>query len=237
MQRAKADPFGALPYQYIAQYETDGERSRPLRTRSQNVYVQFRRPRPTSHGRPAIPSDSYLMSHTLRTIRLELPTIEHLFVDPAFSVRHAERPARSGVEQAARCLKSHGRGTPVQVLVALDDPPTPDALDAAVAAWPLRCRTLAREHRQNAAAMRQAGRLALVLGLALMVLCMAIAAAATHFEPFPRLLNRLLEDGLIILGWVALWRPLDLLLFDGTAELRNARLYERLAESNIEVAR
>lgn len=70
-----------------------------------------------------------------------------------------------------------------------------------------------------------------------MVLCMALAAAADHFEPLPRLLNRLLEDGLVILGWVALWRPLDLLLFDGTAELRNAKIYDQLARATVEVVR
>jgi len=175
------------------------------------------------------------MNQTPRTIRLDLTAIDHLYVDPAFSIRHPERSACSGVEQARRCLTSRRTRAAVQVHVVLDNPPSEEALEAALAAWPIRCQTLAQEHRQAAAAVRGAGRLALSIGLAIMVLCIAIAAAIDHFEPFPRLLNRLLEDGLIILGWVALWRPLDLLLFDGTAQLRHARIYEQLAESSVHV--
>lgn len=177
------------------------------------------------------------MSPTSRIIRLDLSSIEHLFVDSTFSIRHSNRSTCSGLEQARRVLASGGARTPVQVRVEVDEPPSVEAIDAALEAWPIRCRTLAQEHRQAAVALRAAGRLALVLGLAVMVLCMALAAAVDHFEPLPRLLNRLLEDGLVILGWVALWRPLDLLLFDGTAELRRARVYEELAGSTVEVRR
>lgn len=177
------------------------------------------------------------MPQAPRTIHLDLPSIEHLFVDSDFSVRQPQRSTCSGLEQARRILASGGARAPVQVRAEVEESPSAEALGAALAAWPIRCRTLAQKHRQTAAALRAAGRLALVLGLAVMILCMAVAASLDHFEPLPRLLNRLLEDGLVILGWVALWRPLDLLLFDGTAELRRARVYEELAGSTLEVRR
>ncbi|HMN95099.1 MAG TPA: hypothetical protein PKC43_01915 [Phycisphaerales bacterium] len=171
------------------------------------------------------------------TIRLDLASIEHLFVDCGFSARSPERSTCAGLEQARRRVASGAARAPAHVRVEVEEPATAEAIDAALAAWPIRCRTLAEEHRQAAAAMRAAGRLALVLGLAVMVLCTVFAAAIDHFEPLPRLLNRLLQDGLIILGWVSLWRPLDLLLFDGTAELRRARVYEALAGSTVDVRR
>ena len=42
--------------------------------------------------------------------------------------------------------------------------------------------------------------------------------------PFPHL-ARLAEDSLIILGWVGVWGPLEILLYDRLAPIRQRRLY------------
>jgi len=48
-------------------------------------------------------------------------------------------------------------------------------------------------------------------------------------------LSIIFREILIILGWVALWRPADLLLYDWRQFKRDASLFERLAQCKIEV--
>ena len=48
-------------------------------------------------------------------------------------------------------------------------------------------------------------------------------------------LSIIFREILIILGWVALWRPADLLLYEWRQFKRDAGLFERLAQCRIEV--
>lgn len=48
-------------------------------------------------------------------------------------------------------------------------------------------------------------------------------------------LSIIFREILIILGWVALWRPADLLLYEWRQFKRDASLFERLAQCKIEV--
>jgi hypothetical protein len=46
---------------------------------------------------------------------------------------------------------------------------------------------------------------------------------------------RFVEEGLLIIGWVAMWRPLELLLYDWWPQLRRKRTYDNLACMRVEV--
>jgi len=48
-------------------------------------------------------------------------------------------------------------------------------------------------------------------------------------------LSIIFREILIILGWVALWRPADLLLYEWRQFKRDARFFEKLAQCKIEV--
>ena len=43
------------------------------------------------------------------------------------------------------------------------------------------------------------------------------------------------EQGLFILGWVALWRPLEIFLYDWWPLARRIRLLERLSAATVEI--
>jgi hypothetical protein len=46
-------------------------------------------------------------------------------------------------------------------------------------------------------------------------------------------LPRVLDEGLIILAWIALWRPLEVLLYEWVPLYRRRRLYERLSHLRV----
>jgi len=76
------------------------------------------------------------------------------------------------------------------------------------------------------------GRTALVIGLAFLASCHALA---TLFAPGPGTWHGIGREGLAILGWVAMWHPLEILLYRWWPQLQSARLHRRLADAEIEV--
>jgi len=46
-----------------------------------------------------------------------------------------------------------------------------------------------------------------------------------------------LRELFIILGWVALWRPAELLLYEWRPHKRNAKLFDKLAKCDVQVIR
>lgn len=77
------------------------------------------------------------------------------------------------------------------------------------------------------------GRRSLAIGMAILVACLMSAhfVVGLIFEgPF----KRLAEESLLILGWVANWRPLEIFLYDWWPLTRRRDLYRRLSKAIVE---
>jgi hypothetical protein len=75
---------------------------------------------------------------------------------------------------------------------------------------------------------------ALSIGLAVLGLCLFAGQAVTgRFGA--GYLGRFVEEGLIIVGWVANWKPIEIFLYDWWPLTRRRNLYRRLAEATITV--
>lgn len=74
--------------------------------------------------------------------------------------------------------------------------------------------------------------LGLLAGIAVFVLSMAMRQVllATLSD-----VSRMLDEGLIVLGWVALWRPAEALVYEWVPLYRKRRLYERLAGIRVSI--
>jgi len=91
-----------------------------------------------------------------------------------------------------------------------------------------RLRRRIREH------VRQ-GEITLVVALFALTVFLTLAEL-TRFLPAGTL-RQILREGLIIIGWVAMWRPLELLLYDWWPLVRQRRLCERVVGAEIAVER
>ncbi len=80
----------------------------------------------------------------------------------------------------------------------------------------------------------QQGRASLGIGIAFLVVCMALRELLRSFGTAEWL--RVGEEGLLILGWVAMWRPIELLLYDWRPQRQMQRTYQNLARMRVEVA-
>jgi len=76
------------------------------------------------------------------------------------------------------------------------------------------------------------GQLALVVGATVFLTCMALRAILVARA---RELSWALDEGLIVIGWIALWRPVELLGYGWVPLLRQRRLYDRLSQIQVTV--
>ena len=78
------------------------------------------------------------------------------------------------------------------------------------------------------------GRLALLIGLCVLGAC--IVARQLLLSAWPQgAASGILGEGLMIVGWVANWRPLEIFLYDWWPILRRRKTYQRLAAAAVEI--
>ena len=80
------------------------------------------------------------------------------------------------------------------------------------------------------ASLRHEGLATLWRGLVFMALCMLASRIVGEPRYLPGIVARFLDEGFIIAGWVALWYPLDVLLYQHWPLTREQRLYAQLRD-------
>src|SRR5690606_12685240 len=84
----------------------------------------------------------------------------------------------------------------------------------------------AEEARRELARTLRDGRLSLAIGLLFLVLCTAARQLALSITQ--GMITHVLDEGLLILGWVALWRPIQTFLYDWWPIRRRIRTLDRI---------
>lgn len=165
-------------------------------------------------------------------IELQLNNVWRLFhtLDPLpYRERDLDPQVEDFVVDWAREL---GGSQPLEIVIHLPrlDPETPAAheIEAAVNSYfGARAGAVRRQHLE----LLRTGRISLAVGLAVLGAC--LIAARVIGEMIPGDLGRFLGEGLIILGWVANWRPIEIFLYDWWPLVRRRRLYDRLSRSHV----
>ena len=168
-------------------------------------------------------------------IEIQLETIEQLFhsLDPfPFHRKDLDRDAEEFIVSWARELPTR---QPIRIIVhlpapELDKPEAKDVPSAVASYFASRSEASGRDLKD----LFRIGRRALSVGLSVLVACVLLSQAAANNLP-PRPFGRLIEESLIILGWVANWKPIEIFLYDWWPIVRQRNLYRRLAAAEIEV--
>jgi len=91
----------------------------------------------------------------------------------------------------------------------------------------------ARSSRQRLRQLLRVGRTSLAIGLPVLVMFTGAAQlVATHFAST---LGQVLHEGLAIGGWVAMWRPLEVFLYDWWPIRADARRFDHLAAMPVRI--
>lgn len=169
------------------------------------------------------------------TIEIRLAKVSQLFnmLDPfPFRERDLDPEAEDYIVDWARELP---RRAPVRIVVHL---PEEEALSPAGRGIPEALAHFFEYRRQvTAGELKETfrvGRWSLAIGLSVLAVCLLLAQAVTgRLGEGP--IARFLEESLIIVGWVANWRPIEIFLYDWWPLARRRDLYGRLAAARVEV--
>jgi hypothetical protein len=77
------------------------------------------------------------------------------------------------------------------------------------------------------------GRRALVIGVTVLSFSVIAGQTASNVSPHP--IGRVVEESLLIFGWVANWRPIEIFLYDWWPIVRRRNLYQRLSVARVEL--
>lgn len=88
--------------------------------------------------------------------------------------------------------------------------------------------------RRNMRLLLHEGRASLLIGLCFLSMCLVGADVLSGFTHNPFL--RVLKESLLIAGWVAMWRPMQIFLYDWWPLLRRGRIYSNLSRASVQVS-
>ncbi|WP_298826562.1 hypothetical protein [uncultured Piscinibacter sp.] len=126
-------------------------------------------------------------------------------------------------------------GAPLALLVSLDRDPGPADEPAALrdtihAHFSHRARITRSRLRQ----LLGIGRISLLLGLGFLAIAVGLGDLVASAMK-GRQVGELLRQGLVICGWVAMWRPLEIFLYGWWPIRAEARLYDRLSAMPVRI--
>jgi hypothetical protein len=78
------------------------------------------------------------------------------------------------------------------------------------------------------------GRRSLAIGVVVLIACLTASQLGAVLIP-NKVVARVFEESLIIVGWVANWRPIEIYLYDWLPIRRRIGLYRRLAAAPVQV--
>lgn len=166
-------------------------------------------------------------------IEIRVEEISQLFdtLDPfPFRERDLDHEAEDYIVGWARELPGDG---PIRIVVHLPAPAAvtgaADGLQDAIRRFfAYRAEAATRDLKE----LFRIGRRSLATGLAVLGFCLLVSRAVAGRLGSGEF-ARFVEEGLVILGWVANWRPMEVFLYDWWPLVRRRRLYLRLAAATV----
>jgi hypothetical protein len=169
------------------------------------------------------------------TIEVHLREIGQLFeqLDPSpFRERDLERSAEEFIVDRARELPA-----PSELVFHLEQPADhPDeerALDDAIRAHFARRSRLVRRDLHR---LLRRGLISLGIGIAFLAL-LFVTVQVTGLIRAEAGFATVVRESMLIIGWVAMWRPLEIFLYDWWPIVRERRLHDRLSRIKVRIVR
>lgn len=170
---------------------------------------------------------------TAANIEISVATLEQLFdtLDPLpFREKDLDHRAEDYIVGWARELP---RDTPLAIVIHVPPVEIERPLAASIAPafahfFTYRAEVVGQELRE----LLRVGRAALLIGVVALAACVGLAHLAAQVMAASAL-REIVVESLLILGWVANWRPLEIFLYDWWPLVRRRNLYHRLAGARV----
>jgi len=176
-------------------------------------------------------SRGHVARHGEAVIDLRLQTLSQLYdsLDPSpFREKSLDRAVESWLVE---CAEEHGPDRSLRLVVHAASEVLKQAAAVADAVHTHFRPALESAERRHRARLR-IHRFAMLLGLVVLAVTLALRRLIGDLGGD---LSEVLGEGLLILGWVALWRPAEYLLFDTWEQRQSRRVLTRLSKVPVEV--
>ncbi len=171
----------------------------------------------------------YRIEDGVHCIDVRLTTIEQLFDnrDPAaFRERDLDPDLVEYLFAAGEDLTSMSA---FQVVVWVAQPCSAEEIETGYRAhFDYEIERLERRRRRQ----RRTGQVALLLGVTLLIILLSVAEL---FGEHGSRLTRVAREGLVILSWVVMWRPVEALIYDWVPIRRERKVMQRLRAAPVDV--
>jgi hypothetical protein len=168
-------------------------------------------------------------------LELHVAALKQLFnaMDPApFRERDLDPRAEEYIVEWAREVRSH---VPLALVVHLDrEAATPVAAVVLQEAVRVFFAQRALSERRRLRRLLRQGRLSLLISVAFLAGMVALGDVLAEVFSTERY-GQILREGLVIGGWVAMWRPFEIFLYGWWPIRAEARLYDRLSAMAVRV--
>jgi len=179
------------------------------------------------------PVQHYRSEGDARLIEIGLKSISQLFnsLDPSpFHQKDLDADAEDYIVGAAREIPPHA---PLKLVLFLppdhfEQPGTADLERSIQNYFEYRRVMAARDLRY----LFRLGRRSLAIGIAFLAACLTLRQLAPVVLPPP--FDHVAAEGLLITGWVAMWRPIQTFLYDWWPLRSTVRVYAKLAAAPVE---
>lgn len=172
----------------------------------------------------------YRIENGDRCIDVRLGRLEQLFDnrDPApFRERDLDLDLIEYLMAGAEDLAAHG---PFRVVFwFVDGQHSSDVEHAYRAHFEYELDRLGRKHRRQ----RRVGEVSLAIGVTLLVMLLSLAQVVESLSTSS--ITKALREGLLILAWVVMWRPVEALIYDWLPLRRERQLMTRLRTAAVDV--
>ncbi|MBM4073084.1 MAG: hypothetical protein FJ271_29790 [Planctomycetes bacterium] len=161
------------------------------------------------------------------TIEIRLATVDQLFnsLDP--SPFHEKELDREAEEYIVGSVDEAPLQTPLALVIRLPAGPQLARAESVQDAIHNHFSYRVTESDRRLRGHFRDGRKALLIGLAFLACC--VATRELVFAPGTGAVSQMLAEGLLILGWVAMWHPIQIFLYDWWPIRHQARLFAKLA--------
>jgi hypothetical protein len=167
-------------------------------------------------------------------IEMRLSRLAQLFnsLDPSpFHERDLDQDAEEYIIGSAEELP---RQRPLRLVIHLPADQVPQSREHDLEEAIQNYFTYRAEHEQRRLrALFRDGRVALATGLMFLLCCMILRELAFSFEPGT--VSEIVGEGMLIIGWVAMWRPLEIFLYEWVPIRRRCRILAKLAKMPVAV--
>jgi hypothetical protein len=169
-------------------------------------------------------------------ITIHLHDLTQLFAAPSGDPFSGEPSLVSGIEWILDELTPHalGWGTRIKTTIILPkgnlDPGLARKTNEAVKRY---CQFKIRQNRHALVALRWQGVKALQMGIVFLAVCLFLSAILSRIAIVPGFLGTLFSNGLEIAGWVSLWRPIEIFLYEWWPYWRENQLYAQVMNMQI----